>query len=54
MPDKQLTLRLPEDLHKQVVEIARDDMRSLNAEIVVLLREAIAAREAAKEKSGSR
>ncbi|MFG1913048.1 Arc family DNA-binding protein [Kribbella sp. NPDC048928] len=43
-----LTLRLPDDLHATVKEHANADERSLNKELVVLLREAVTAREAAK------
>ncbi len=36
-----LTLRLPDDLHAALVERARLDARSLNGEIIFLLREAL-------------
>ena len=36
-----LTLRLPEDLHAALVERAQVDARSLNGQIVFLLREAL-------------
>jgi hypothetical protein len=36
-----LTVRLPQDLHAALVERASVDMRSLNSEIAVLLREAL-------------
>jgi hypothetical protein len=36
-----LTLRLPEDLHAALVERAELDQRSLNRQIVFLLREAL-------------
>ena len=38
-------LRLPEDLYEKVKRWADKDLRSINAEIQVLLREAIEARE---------
>lgn len=41
---KTLTLRLPDELHNQVKEHADQDERSLNSELVVLLREAVKAR----------
>lgn len=39
--DKKITVRMPADLHERLVELADADTRSLNAEILVLLREAI-------------
>ena len=44
MEEKRITLRLPEEVHAAIAELARQDVRSLNAEILVLLREAVAAR----------
>jgi hypothetical protein len=40
--DVRITFRLPEDLHTQVVALARQHLRSLNAELVYLLRDAVA------------
>jgi len=40
--DVRVTFRLPEDLHAQVVVLARRHLRSLNAELVYLLRDAVA------------
>ncbi len=42
--EKRLLLRLPAELHLELADLADQDLRSLNAEILVLLREAIAAR----------
>ena len=42
--EKRITLRLPADVHAAVAQLADQDVRSLNAEILVLLREAIIAR----------
>lgn len=42
--EKRITLRLPEEIHEQVAQAAKDDRRSLNAEIVRLLEEALANR----------
>jgi hypothetical protein len=39
-PEVKLTLRLPEALHRRLVELARRDRRSLNGELVVLLERA--------------
>jgi hypothetical protein len=39
-PDVRLTLRLPADLHAALQALAKRDDRSLNREIVALLREA--------------
>lgn len=44
MPSKSLTLRLPNALHAQLAALATQEVRSLNAQIVVLLQEALAAR----------
>ena len=38
----KLTIRIPAALHRQLVELARRDRRSLNGEIVVLLERAAA------------
>lgn len=40
----KLTLRLPDDIHRRVQELAEQDDRSLNSELIALLREAINAR----------
>jgi hypothetical protein len=45
MDEKRITLRLPSDVHDEITRLAEQDVRSLNAEILVLLREAIAARQ---------
>lgn len=42
--EKKLTLRLPGALHRALVEIAEKDRRSLHAEIIVFLEEAVAKR----------
>lgn len=42
--EKRLTLRLPEDIHEEISRLAEEDYRSLHSEIIVLLKEAIAAR----------
>lgn len=44
MEEKRITLRLPAELHAEIEELAKSDLRSLNAEIIILLREAVAAR----------
>jgi len=38
---KRLDLRLPDELHERLVRAAQRDMRSLNAEILWLLSEAL-------------
>ncbi|WP_131745850.1 Arc family DNA-binding protein [Frankia sp. Cppng1_Ct_nod] len=38
---KNLNVRLPDDLHARLVEAAKEDTRSLNSEIIHLLREAL-------------
>jgi predicted HicB family RNase H-like nuclease len=35
--EKRISLRLPADLHERLVQKARSDRRSLNAEIIHLL-----------------
>ncbi len=42
--EKKMQLRLPSELHRALVALAHRDLRSLHAEILVLLREAITAR----------
>lgn len=38
---KQLTLRLPDDLHSQLKSLAESERRSLHAEILRLIEEAL-------------
>lgn len=45
MNEKRLTLRLPADLHRRLVEMAKRKERSLNNLIVRLLRQATEAQE---------
>ncbi len=42
--DKNYALRLPMELFEEVRKAADEDERSINAEIIVLLREALAVR----------
>ncbi len=42
--EKNYALRLPLPLYEKVVQLAEADRRSINAEITVLIEEAIAAR----------
>jgi hypothetical protein len=42
---KSIHVRLPDDLHAQLIEQAETDRRSLNAEIQWLLAEALTAKE---------
>ena len=39
-------LRLPRDLHQQVHQVAREDDRTFNSQIVAFLRECVEARQA--------
>jgi hypothetical protein len=39
--DKKFTLRLPEDMHAALSQMAEEDTRSLHSKVVVILREAI-------------
>ncbi len=38
--DKKFTLRLPEDLHAALSQMAEEDARSLHSMVVVILRDA--------------
>jgi hypothetical protein len=49
MAEIRTNLRLPEELYNAIKQLATKDVRSINAEIVVLLQEAVAAREPRKE-----
>lgn len=42
--EKKVTIRIPDDLHQALVKLSEQDTRSLNGEIIALLREAIAER----------
>lgn len=50
-PMKHINFRVPDDLHAEVKALAEEDSRSLNAMLVVLVKEATAARKAAKTRS---
>jgi hypothetical protein len=39
--EKKFTLRLPEDLHAALSEMAEDDARSLHSMVLVILRDAV-------------
>jgi hypothetical protein len=45
MAEKRFNLRIPEELHERLEELARRDLRSLHSEILVLLADAVIARE---------
>jgi len=40
--ERRVTLRLPEDVHAEIAEIAKAEDRSLNAQIVHFLRRQVA------------
>jgi hypothetical protein len=40
---KQIALRLPDDLHADLVELAKRDQRSLHAQVLWILRQALKA-----------
>jgi predicted HicB family RNase H-like nuclease len=42
--DKKITIRVPDEVHAALVQAAKDDDRSLNAEILALLKLALASR----------
>lgn len=43
--DVKLTVRLPEDLHQELVRVASEEERSLNQQIIYLLRRALRSRD---------
>lgn len=43
--EKKITIRIPADLHDKLIKLAEQDTRSLNGEIIALLKEAVTARE---------
>jgi hypothetical protein len=47
---KRFLLHLPEDLYAEIEKIAQEEMRSVTAQIVVLLRDAVARRKAMRGK----
>ncbi len=49
MAEIRTNLRLPDELYNTIKQLATKDLRSINAEIVILLQEAVAAREPRKE-----
>ena len=48
----QATLRLPVELHARLKQLADEERRSLHAEILVLLDEALEARDEAEQSRG--
>jgi hypothetical protein len=50
---KAFLLRVPPDLWKELEKWAADDLRSINAQIEFLLRQAVARRKGSQEKSKS-
>ncbi len=52
MADVRTNLRLPEELYEQVKQLADKEMRSINAQMVVLLQAAVDARHNPKEAAG--
>jgi predicted HicB family RNase H-like nuclease len=48
---KNLNVRLDDELHARLVRVARQDKRSLNSEILILLDEALAVLEPSKDQS---
>ena len=47
---KHVSVRIPADIHEQVTASATEDLRSLNSQIVSLLRDGLKARTAASRK----
>jgi hypothetical protein len=47
---KPFLLRIPPDLWKEIEKWAADDLRSVNAQIEFVLRQAVSKRKAAKDK----
>jgi predicted HicB family RNase H-like nuclease len=50
---KTISLRLPDDVHAEAVLAAQEDERSLNTEIVRLLRNALQMRRGAMDRAAS-
>jgi hypothetical protein len=50
--EKKFTLRLPEDMHAALSQMAEEDSRSLHSMVVVLLRAAIEGWRKEKEPAG--
>jgi hypothetical protein len=46
---KRFTLRLSDELHDNISEAAKEDMRSMHAEILMLIQEGLKARKIPKE-----
>ena len=44
----KLTLRIPDDLHGRIVDLAKRERRSLNSEITILLENALGQRESGR------
>ena len=49
MEEVKTNIRIPGELYEAIKRLAAEDLRSINAEVVILLREAVAARDAKKE-----
>jgi hypothetical protein len=49
MGEVKTGLRLPDDLYEAIKRLAEKELRSINAQIVTLLKEAIEAREKARK-----
>ncbi len=50
MADVKTNLRLPEELYEAIKQLAAKDVRSINAQITVLLKEAVERRAGSEEK----
>ena len=46
---KRIDLRLPPEMHRQLEAVAKEESRSVNAQIVYMLRQALEAYEAEQE-----
>lgn len=49
-PEARFTLRLPTNLYEQVLLLAKQERRSMNTQLVVLIEEALAARDKANSR----
>jgi len=52
--DKRFSVRMPEDLYKDVEALAEQDLRSTHMEVIALVREAVAARKQQKDQQERR
>lgn len=50
MADVRTNLRIPEELYEQIKQLAAKELRSINAQMIALLQEAIEKRQGAQQR----